>query len=49
MPPDQGKFWLRGVLMAIEKKRGKQAAERLMDDIVTQWKAGNRGAYDDWR
>lgn len=49
MPPDQGRFWLRGVLMDIERKRGKVAAQRLTDDIVFQWKAGNRGEPNDWR
>jgi hypothetical protein len=49
MPPDRGKFWLRGVLMDIEKRRGKRAAQRLTDDIVVQWKAGNRGEPNDWR
>lgn len=49
MPPDQGRAWLRGVLDDIEKRRGKQAAERLKNDIVDQWKKGNRGAPGDWR
>lgn len=45
----KGIQWLRGVLMDIERKRGKQAAERLRNDIRTQWELGNRGEPGDWR
>lgn len=44
-----GRDWLRRVLDDIERKRGRAAAQRLKDDIVTQWQAGNRGAPGDWR
>jgi hypothetical protein len=47
--PQEGKTWLAKVMQDIEKRRGKQAAERLRSDIVEQWKAGNRGASGDWR
>ena len=49
MPVERGKTWLRGVLKDIERIRGKQAAERLTNDILGQWKKGNRGAPGDWR
>lgn len=47
--PSEGRGWLAKVMQDIEKRRGTQAAERLRDDIVGQWKAGNRGAFGDWR
>jgi hypothetical protein len=49
MGPQDGKTWLAQVMRDIEKRRGKVAAERLRNDIVGQWKAGNRGEYGDWR
>ena len=49
MAAEQGKQWLRGVLVAIEKRRGKKAAERLTSDIREQWTKGNRGEWGDWR
>jgi hypothetical protein len=49
MGPRDGKTWLAGVLNDIERKRGKQAAERLRGDIRRQWIAGNRGDPGDWR
>lgn len=47
--PGPGKVWLRQVIQDIEKRRGKQAAERLRSDIADQWRKGNRGALGDWR
>jgi hypothetical protein len=47
--PQDGKTWLGDVLKAIEKRRGKVAAERLRRDIRQQWTLGNRGEYGDWR
>lgn len=47
--PGPGRAWLKQVMQDIERKRGKQAAERLRSDIVEQWKRGNRGRYGDWR
>jgi hypothetical protein len=49
MGPREGKPWLAKVLQDIAKKRGAAAAERLRNDIVDQWKAGNRGEPGDWR
>lgn len=47
--PQEGKPWLAKVLQDIAKKRGQRAAERLRNDIATQWKAGNRGEPGGWR
>jgi hypothetical protein len=47
--PQTGREWLADVLRDIERKRGKQAAERLKRDISEQWQRGNRGAPGDWR
>jgi hypothetical protein len=44
-----GSDWARAHLAGIAKKRGTQAAERLMSDIKAQWAAGNRGEQGDWR
>lgn len=49
MGPQEGKPWLSKVLQDIAKKRGAAAAERLRNDIGSQWKAGNRGEPGDWR
>ena len=46
--PAEGKTWLAQVMRDIEKRRGKVAAERLRNDIVREWKAGNRGEPGDW-
>lgn len=35
--------------MDIEKRRGKQAADRLREDIAQQWTRRNRGERGDWR
>lgn len=35
--------------MDIEKRRGKQSADKLRDDIARQWARGNRGVHGDWR
>lgn len=47
--PQTGKGWLAKVLSDIEKRRGRQAAERLRSDIGEQWRRGNRGEPGDWR
>ena len=47
--PPEGRGWLAHVLAAIEKRRGKEAAERLRNDIRQQWTLGNRGDFGDWR
>lgn len=36
-------------LQAVERARGKDAADTLRKDLIAQWKAGNRGAEGDWR
>jgi hypothetical protein len=47
--PQRGREWLGDVLRDIEKRRGREAAERLKRDISEQWARGNRGAPGDWR
>lgn len=46
---DKPADWVKKLLTDIAKRRGMEAAERLRKDIVAQWKAGNRGAFGDWR
>lgn len=46
---ERGKEWLQQVLDDIEKRRGKQAADRLRSDLGEQWAKGNRGEPGDWR
>lgn len=46
---ERGKQWLREILMSIEKRRGKVAANQLREDISTQWTRGNRGVWGDWK
>lgn len=36
-------------IMGIEEKRGASSANRLRTDYKTQWRAGNRGEFGDWR
>ena len=47
--PGDGRSWLGKVMQDIERKRGKNAAERLRHDIRQQWQLGNRGDVGDWR
>jgi hypothetical protein len=36
-------------LEEVKKKRGKEAGERLENDVRDQWIKGNRGQEGDWR
>jgi hypothetical protein len=36
-------------LNLVEEKRGKKAGDRLRNDVLTQWRLGNRGEHGDWR
>jgi len=36
-------------LNLVEQKRGKKAGDRLRNDVLTQWRLGNRGEHGDWR
>ena len=36
-------------LNLVDEKRGKKAGDRLRNDVMTQWRLGNRGEHLDWR
>ena len=44
-----GLEWVKEWLDGVAKKRGQAAADRLRADCRTQWAAGNRGEWSDWR
>lgn len=35
--------------ISVQKKRGKEEADRLMREASDQWRMGNRGGWGDWR
>lgn len=41
--------WCNNYFALVEKKRGKEARDRLEGGVRTQWKLGNRGKHGDWR
>lgn len=46
---EHGSEWAADWLAGVESKRGKPAADRIKADATSQWKAGNRGEWNDWR
>lgn len=45
----QGPEWFRQYAAGVRAQRGRDAAQRLWDDVKAQAKLGNRGDKDDWR
>lgn len=41
--------WVQRFFSMVEKKRGKEARDRLADSTRDQWTKGNRGRHGDWR
>ena len=46
---ENGRQFVDEWIAAVEKSRGKAAADKLVSDAKRQWSKGNRGKPSDWR